>query len=88
MTSEPGFETGQTFQDRIDAVRKKIAQAAERSQRNLSDISLIAVSKTFGETEIIPVIETGQRVFGENRIQESQAKWPALKCSIRILSCI
>jgi PLP dependent protein len=43
------------------------------------EVTLIAVSKTFDGPEIIPVIEAGQRVFGENRVQEAKAKWPALK---------
>jgi len=42
-------------------------------------VTLVAVSKTFGEEVIAPVIEAGQRVFGENRVQEAKAKWPALK---------
>jgi pyridoxal phosphate enzyme (YggS family) len=45
----------------------------------MSDIRLIAVSKTFDAPDIIPVIEAGQRVFGENRVQEAKAKWPELK---------
>jgi pyridoxal phosphate enzyme (YggS family) len=40
---------------------------------------LIAVSKTFGEEEIRPVLEAGQRLFGENRVQEAKSKWPALR---------
>ncbi len=43
------------------------------------EVTLIAVSKTHGPEQILPVIEAGQRVFGENRVQEAQGKWPALK---------
>ena len=42
-------------------------------------VTLVAVSKTFGAGDIVPVIEAGQRVFGENRVQEAKAKWPELK---------
>jgi hypothetical protein len=46
-------------------------------------VTLIAVSKTFDGNAITPVIESGQRVFGENRVQEAKAKWPALMSSYR-----
>ena len=42
-------------------------------------ISLVAVTKTFGEAEIVPVLEAGHRVFGENRVQEAKSKWPPLR---------
>src|SRR5262249_30683065 len=42
-------------------------------------VTLVAISKTFGADAIEPVIAAGQRVFGENRVQEAKAKWPALK---------
>jgi pyridoxal phosphate enzyme (YggS family) len=55
-------------------------QGLENVRRKLlPGVTLIAVSKTFGADEIRPVIEAGQRDFGENRVQEAQAKWPALK---------
>jgi PLP dependent protein len=57
---------------RIDAARKKAVAPAPTT-------TLIAVSKTHGEETILPVLEEGQRVFGENRVQEAQAKWPPLK---------
>jgi pyridoxal phosphate enzyme (YggS family) len=60
-------------------VRQRIAVAAAEAGRLPQDITLIAVSKTFGPEAIIPVIEAGQRVFGENRVQEAKAKWPSLK---------
>ncbi|MDO8290804.1 MAG: YggS family pyridoxal phosphate-dependent enzyme [Parvibaculum sp.] len=43
------------------------------------DAVLVAVSKTFGAADIVPLIDAGQRIFGENRVQEAQGKWPALK---------
>ncbi|MGH6874665.1 MAG: YggS family pyridoxal phosphate-dependent enzyme, partial [Aestuariivirgaceae bacterium] len=60
-------------------VRKRISDAAKASGRPESGITLIAVSKTFGAEHIKPILEAGQEVFGENRVQEAKAKWPALK---------
>ena len=60
-------------------VRRRIAAAAEEADRSPGDITLVAVSKTFEAAAIEPVIAAGQRVFGENRIQESKAKWPELR---------
>jgi pyridoxal phosphate enzyme (YggS family) len=60
-------------------VRRRIADAAAEAGRPVSDITLVAVSKTFEPAAIEPVIAAGQRVFGENRVQESKAKWPELK---------
>lgn len=64
---------------RLAEVRARIADAARAAGRDPSEVHLIAVSKTFGPEAIMPVIEAGQRVFGENRVQEAQGKWPALK---------
>lgn len=69
----------ETPRGRIAAVTAKIENAAKRAGRKAQDVSLIAVSKTHDASSIVPVIEAGQHVFGENRIQESQAKWPELK---------
>lgn len=63
----------------LAAVRREIAAAAQRAGRNPDDVTLVAVSKTFGPDAIAPVIAAGQRVFGENRVQEAKAKWPALR---------
>jgi len=60
-------------------VRDRIAQAAREAGRLPDDVVLVAVSKTFGAGEAVRVIEAGQRVFGENRVQEAQGKWPGLK---------
>ena len=59
-------------------VEKEIARACSEAGRDRSSVTLIAVSKTFAADAIVPVIESGQRVFGENRVQEAKAKWPAL----------
>ena len=56
-----------------------IAGAAKKAGREPADVTLIAISKTHGSEAIQPVIDAGQRVFGENRVQEAQDKWPALK---------
>jgi pyridoxal phosphate enzyme (YggS family) len=59
-------------------VRGNIAKAAQIARREPSDIELVAISKTHPAEAIAPLIGAGQRVFGENRVQEAQAKWPAL----------
>jgi len=64
---------------RLASVRSRIAAAAAADKRDAASITLIAVSKTFGPEAIVPALEAGQRVFGENRVQEAKAKWPALK---------
>lgn len=61
------------------AVRERIARAARDSGRDPASVELVAVSKTYGPEAIAPVIAAGQRMFGENRVQEAKAKWPALK---------
>ena len=63
----------------LDAVRDRIARAAREAGRKPGDVVLIAVSKTFGEEAIRPLLDAGQRVFGENRVQEAAGKWPALR---------
>jgi len=62
----------------LDAVEREIARACKEARRERSSVTLIAVSKTFEAAAITPVIQAGQRVFGENRVQEAKAKWPAL----------
>ncbi len=59
-------------------VRDDIAQACRDAKRDPAAVTLVAISKTFGAEAIEPVIAAGQRVFGENRVQEAKAKWPAL----------
>jgi PLP dependent protein len=60
-------------------VRAGIRRAAEDSERAPGDVHLIAVSKTVPADAILPALEAGQRLFGENYVQESKAKWPDLK---------
>ena len=64
---------------RLSVVEDSIARAAQRAQREPADIALIAISKTHDAAAIRPLIAAGQRVFGENRVQEAQDKWSALK---------
>lgn len=64
--------------ERLAEVRERIARAARVARRDLADVTLIAISKTHPAETIAPLIEVGQRVFGENRVQEAEAKWPAL----------
>lgn len=64
---------------RLAGIRGRISAAASASGRKAQDVTLIAVSKTFGAADIIPVLEAGQRIFGENRVQEAKGKWPELR---------
>jgi pyridoxal phosphate enzyme (YggS family) len=63
----------------LNTVKAAIANAEEEAQRDKASVTLVAVSKTFDAEEIRPVLDAGQRVFGENRVQEAQAKWPGLR---------
>ncbi|HEX8571964.1 MAG TPA: YggS family pyridoxal phosphate-dependent enzyme [Allosphingosinicella sp.] len=64
---------------RLDEVRERAARAARLAGRPSDDVTLVAVSKTRGAEAIRPLIAAGQLEFGENRVQEAQDKWPALK---------
>lgn len=63
---------------RLRDVQDRIATAARQVGRAVSDVTLIAISKTFDAGEIEPVLQAGHRVFGENRVQEAKGKWPGL----------
>lgn len=67
-----------TAAETLADIRARIEKAAKFAGRK-PDVTLVAVSKTFGADEIRPLLEAGQRVFGENRVQEAAAKWPALR---------
>lgn len=60
-------------------IKARIADAAREDGRSPDDVRLIAVSKTFDAPDILPVLDAGQRLFGENRVQEAKGKWPELK---------
>jgi pyridoxal phosphate enzyme (YggS family) len=64
---------------RLAAVRETIAAAERVARRTPGSVRLVAVSKTHGPDAIEPLIAAGQRLFGENKVQEAQAKWPALR---------
>ncbi|MEO6154051.1 MAG: YggS family pyridoxal phosphate-dependent enzyme [Croceibacterium sp.] len=64
---------------RLAAVETRIAHACRVAGRERETVTLVAVSKTHPAAVVAPLIEAGQRVFGENRVQEAQAKWPALR---------
>ena len=71
--------TPETSADRLTAIRTRMHAAAKLARRPGEDIHLIAVSKTRTAQDIEPLILEGQRLFGENRVQEAASKWPALK---------
>lgn len=71
--------TPETSADRLTAIRARMDAAAKLARRPGGDIHLIAVSKTRSMEDIAPLIFEGQRLFGENRVQEAASKWPALK---------
>ena len=67
--------------DRLAEVKGHIADAARASGRSPSDITLVAVSKTHGADRVRELLEVGHRVFGENRVQEAEGKFPELKAA-------
>lgn len=81
MNAEKAAQSGvpDSAETRLEWVRSRMAKAARRFDLEPDRVQLVAVSKTFGPEAITPLITAGQRVFGENRVQEAQAKWPALK---------
>src|SRR6266702_8014928 len=81
MAFETSAVTHPSALDALAAVEQKITAACEQARRDLTSVTLIAVSKTFDADAIVPVIEAGQHVFGENRVQEAKAKWPRLMSS-------
>ena len=64
---------------RLAAIRRRIEAAARAAGREADAVTLVAISKTFGPEAIAPLLDAGQGVFGENRVQEAAGKWPALK---------
>jgi pyridoxal phosphate enzyme (YggS family) len=79
MSRHPAHLDVETSHAGLAEVRRRIATAAAEAGRPVSDVTLVAVSKTFAAPAIEPVIAAGQRIFGENRVQESKAKWPELR---------
>lgn len=72
--------------NRLEAIQQRIKKAANRFDAGPRDVQLVAVSKTFDADDIRPVLDAGQRVFGENRVQEAQGKWPELRQSYEDIS--
>lgn len=72
-TSSPGVASAYA------RVVSRIAEAARDAGRDPAAVTLVAVTKTFNAEDILPVLGDGHRVFGENRVQEAQRKWPALR---------
>jgi len=70
----------------VEAVQREIDAACRDAGRPAHSVTLVAVTKTFGPDAIEPVIAAGQRAFGENRVQEAEAKWPALRARYPDLS--
>jgi pyridoxal phosphate enzyme (YggS family) len=70
---------GDAIAAQLAAVRQRIADAARAAGRDPRSVALVAVSKTHGAAAVRAAIAAGQRLFGENRVQEAQAKFPALK---------
>jgi hypothetical protein len=70
---------GSSAAERLHDVRTRIAKAAELARRPSNDVTLTAISKAQPAEAILPLIEAGQRDFGENRVQEAQSKWPGLR---------
>lgn len=64
---------------RLAQIQDRIARAAKVARRDSGEVALIAISKTHDAEAIAPLIAAGQRRFGENRVQEAEAKWPALR---------
>ena len=86
MVSENTSELTEHLPSGLAAVEEAIARACQEARRDRASLTLVAVSKTFAADAIKPVIEAGQSVFGENRVQEAKAKWPALTSSYPGLS--
>lgn len=63
----------------LAAVKQRIASAAKADDRTAEDVTLVAVSKTHGRERIEAALAAGQIAFGENRVQEAEGKWPAIK---------
>ena len=68
-----------TPDDPLTSIHARIARAAKLANRDPADVTLVAISKTHPADRIEPLLAAGHRVFGENRVQETQDKWPALR---------
>jgi pyridoxal phosphate enzyme (YggS family) len=78
-TRSPQPHPGSDAATRLATIRDSIDRAARLTRRTGDDIRLIAISKMHEADAITPLIDAGQRIFGENRVQEAQGKWPAIR---------
>ncbi|MDE2601778.1 MAG: YggS family pyridoxal phosphate-dependent enzyme [Bradyrhizobium sp.] len=78
MTPENALPTTRPMPGALAAVEADIVRACQQARRDRTSVTLIAVSKTFDAETVTRTIVAGQRVFGENRVQEAKAKWPGL----------
>jgi PLP dependent protein len=67
--------------ERLAIIKARIERARQRFGPPPDGVTLVAVSKTFDTAEVCPFLDTGHRVFGENRVQEAKGKWPGLRAS-------
>jgi PLP dependent protein len=79
MPGAPALPERDVIAGALARVRGAIAAAAKQAGRDARAVTLIAVSKTVGAAALNAALEAGQRTFGENRVQEAKAKWPALR---------
>ncbi|WP_419827022.1 YggS family pyridoxal phosphate-dependent enzyme [Sphingomonas sp.] len=73
------MDDAQAAAGRLATIRNGLTRAATLAGRPAESVRLVAVSKTHAAQAIVPLLDAGQRMFGENRVQEAQAKWPALR---------
>lgn len=78
MPSDPVAPVTTSSPNALASVEYDVFRACNEARRERASVTLIAVSKTFEADAITPVIEAGQRIFGENRVQEAKSKWPGL----------
>ncbi len=70
------------------SIKERVWRAAQNHGRDPASVKLVAVTKTFEEDDILPVLEQGHRCFGENRVQEAMGKWPPCANGFQTSSCI
>ncbi len=76
--SNQPFRSG-AIEEQYLSIKERIWRAAQNRGREPASVKLVAVTKTFDEADILPVLRQGHRCFGENRVQEAMRKWPALR---------
>ncbi|MGO9174505.1 MAG: YggS family pyridoxal phosphate-dependent enzyme [Rhodomicrobium sp.] len=79
MTNDDQPFNPRSIEERYLSIKERVWRAAEAHGRDPASVKLVAVTKTFSEREILPVLRQGHRYFGENRVQEAMHKWPRLR---------